>query len=176
MLFQGTLVGDNVDLFEGRVAGHSVNNLDRLTDDPAVDGWASWSPDGTAFAFFSLRSGYPTIWIHDMATGADAQLLFEEAHSAAWQPVPRRELACGRFASARRQPHRREAGEPFPHSHRPGVRKRRLEQHSQAGVRAGDRGDAADTFLDRRNGGRSASTTTSSSRAPSCCQRIVKRV
>jgi len=60
----------------------------RLTEDPAYDGWPTWSPDGSQIAFMSLRSGNPDLYVMD-SDGTDLRQLTR--HSAndiwpAWSP------------------------------------------------------------------------------------------
>ena len=46
----------------------------RLTHDPAYDGWPSWSPDGSQIAFSSSRNGKPDIYVMD-ADGSNPRQL-----------------------------------------------------------------------------------------------------
>ena len=56
----------SVDLYRARIDGSS---LERLTNDPALDDQASWSPDGGRIVFVSTRgSGTTDIWTLELAT------------------------------------------------------------------------------------------------------------
>jgi Tol biopolymer transport system component/imidazolonepropionase-like amidohydrolase len=60
----------------------------RLNADPALDTAPAWSPDGTALAYASDRSGAMNIWIRDVQSGADRQItrLPVAATLPAWSP------------------------------------------------------------------------------------------
>jgi Tol biopolymer transport system component len=49
-------------------------NVRRLTDDPAIDGLPTWSPDGKWLAFLSNRGGNWGIWILHVASGETRQI------------------------------------------------------------------------------------------------------
>jgi Tol biopolymer transport system component len=55
----------------------------RLTDDPAYDGWPTWSPDGLQIAFVSTRSGNPDIYVMD-ADGSNVQQLTQHTANDIW--------------------------------------------------------------------------------------------
>jgi Tol biopolymer transport system component len=59
------------------------SGLRRLTDDPAYDGWPTWSPDGTDIAFVSLRSGNPDIYVMD-ADGGNLRQLTDHPERDIW--------------------------------------------------------------------------------------------
>lgn len=63
-----------------------------LTDVPGIDNNPAWSPDGTALAFRSDRTGFTQIWVMD-ADGANPTQIttgnFEGGVDPAWQPRPR---------------------------------------------------------------------------------------
>lgn len=54
------------------------SDLTRLTTDPALDRFPSWSPDGTKIAFSSKRTGNFEIWVMD-ANGANQQQITHDA-------------------------------------------------------------------------------------------------
>ena len=55
----------------------------RLTDNPAYDGWPTWSPDGSQIAFMSKRSGNPDIYVMD-ADGSNIQQLTTHSANDIW--------------------------------------------------------------------------------------------
>ncbi|MGD9144152.1 MAG: PQQ-binding-like beta-propeller repeat protein [Anaerolineae bacterium] len=55
----------------------------RLTDDPAYDGWPTWSPDGSQIAFVSTRSGNPDIYVMD-ADGSNLRQLTDHPANDIW--------------------------------------------------------------------------------------------
>ncbi len=81
-----TALTQNVDLWSlpldaelGKVRGE----MQRLTDNAAPDIYPWLSPDGQALAFVSLRSGSGNIWIKDLRTGKESNLLINRsAHFA----------------------------------------------------------------------------------------------
>ena len=65
-----------------------IMNLDgsdekRLTDNPAYDGWPSWSPDGSQIAFMSERSGNPDIYVMN-ADGSNVRQLTDHPANDIW--------------------------------------------------------------------------------------------
>jgi TolB protein len=71
------------------------SNLTRLTDDPAMDGLPTWSPDGRAIAFASNSGGEWAIWaitpdgrerqqILSMRASPDGRVFFDQANSFGW--------------------------------------------------------------------------------------------
>jgi len=58
-------------------------NPQRLTDDPAYDGWPTWSPDGSQIAFMSDRSGNPDIYVMN-ADGSNVRQLTEHPANDIW--------------------------------------------------------------------------------------------
>jgi Tol biopolymer transport system component len=67
-------------------------DLRRLTDDPAYDGWPTWSPDGAQIAFMSDRSGNPDIYVMDADGGNLRQLTDHPANDIwpEWSPDGKR--------------------------------------------------------------------------------------
>jgi serine/threonine protein kinase len=70
-----SVVSNDIDLWSlpvetstGRAAG---NQMQRLTQDPAIDAYPSLSPDGGTLVFMSNRSGTYDLWLRDLATGKD---------------------------------------------------------------------------------------------------------
>jgi Tol biopolymer transport system component len=61
---------------------------ERLTDNPASDGWPKWSPDGTKIAFNSDRSGNWDIWMMNADGTKQVQLTVNPARDNAfgWSP------------------------------------------------------------------------------------------
>ncbi|MCB0165495.1 MAG: PD40 domain-containing protein [Anaerolineae bacterium] len=57
---------NNWDLF---MVNSDGSNLQRLTDDPAIDGLPAWSPDGEWVAFISNRGDEWGLWILHVASG-----------------------------------------------------------------------------------------------------------
>jgi formylglycine-generating enzyme required for sulfatase activity len=55
----------------------------RLTDDPAYDGWPTWSPDGAQIAFTSDRNGNPDIYVMD-ADGSNVRQLTHHSANDIW--------------------------------------------------------------------------------------------
>jgi WD40 repeat protein len=60
-----------------------IPNPKRLTDDPAYDGWPTWSPDGSQIAFMSTRSGNPDIYVMD-ADGSNLRQLTDHPANDIW--------------------------------------------------------------------------------------------
>ena len=65
-----------------------IMNLDggdeiRLTNNPAYDGWPSWSPDGSQIAFMSERSGNPDIYVMN-ADGSNLRQLTNHPANDIW--------------------------------------------------------------------------------------------
>ena len=60
----------------------------RFTTDPAFDTDPSWAPDERALAFTSFRTGRATVFVKDLDTGKEEQLvrLDEEAAVDQWTP------------------------------------------------------------------------------------------
>ncbi len=74
----------NRDVFVLRPEGR----IDRVTRDPAFDGWADWSPDGQRIAFYSTRDGNPEIYVAEQ-DGSSPTNLSEHAGQDAhpdWSP------------------------------------------------------------------------------------------
>ena len=68
-----------LDANRGKVTGE----IQRLTQDPAVELWPQISPDGSKLVFLSSRSGNQDIWMKDLATGKEVALTatpFNEAY------------------------------------------------------------------------------------------------
>ena len=95
-----TLTGDRILTTLPRlakpVAGRSVGRVARLaslkhpdgTDNPVLDRYADWSPDGTKIAFTSQRDGNLEIWVMD-ADGSNQTRLTNNVYpdeDAAWSP------------------------------------------------------------------------------------------
>ena len=61
---------------------------ERLTDNPASDGWPTWSPDGTKIVFNSDRSGNDDIWMMNADGTKQVQLTVNPARdeSFGWSP------------------------------------------------------------------------------------------
>ena len=59
------------------------DNEIRLTDNPAYDGWPSWSPDGSQIAFMSERSGNPDIFVMN-ADGSNVRQLTNHPANDIW--------------------------------------------------------------------------------------------
>ncbi len=66
------------------------SNVTRLTNDPADDGFPTWSPDGSRIAFFSDRDGNPEIYVMDADGSNVTRLTNHPALDAvpAWSPTP----------------------------------------------------------------------------------------
>ena len=58
-------------------------NPQRLTDDPAYDGWPTWSPDGSQIAFMSTRSGNPEIYVMN-SDGSNLRQLTDHPANDIW--------------------------------------------------------------------------------------------
>jgi Tol biopolymer transport system component len=60
----------------------------RVTNDAAVELDPAWSPDGTALAFSSDRSGRMELWVHDLRANRDTALTRggHRISGAAWSP------------------------------------------------------------------------------------------
>lgn len=82
IVFDSPGADGNFDIYVQDAAG---GNRQRITEHPAEDRFASFSPDGAALLFSSRRSGEWEIWRHDMATGADTQLTRDGGYFARWQ-------------------------------------------------------------------------------------------
>jgi Tol biopolymer transport system component len=65
--------------------GKPTGQIERLTQDAALDVAPDISPDGHKIAFVSARSGNQDIWIKDLETGRETALTFTPA--ADWLPV-----------------------------------------------------------------------------------------
>jgi Tol biopolymer transport system component len=57
----------------------SLTDVARLTHDVGFSGWPSWSPDSTAFAFSSNRSGNFEIYVRDIDGGQDVNITNDPA-------------------------------------------------------------------------------------------------
>jgi TolB protein len=76
--FRRMLGETNSEVFIANADGSDPRNL---TDDPAFDGWPSWSPDGTQLAFASNRGGDYQVYV--MRTdGSDVRRVAETAGRA----------------------------------------------------------------------------------------------
>ena len=82
IVFDSPGVNGNFDIYVMDALG---GHRERITDHPAEDRFASFSPDGGALLFSSRRSGNWEIWRHDMATGAETQLTQGGGYFARWQ-------------------------------------------------------------------------------------------
>jgi TolB protein len=60
-----------------------LRNPRRLTDDPAYDGWPTWSPDGAQIAFMSIRSGNPDIYVMN-ADGSNVRQITDHPANDIW--------------------------------------------------------------------------------------------
>ena len=70
------------------VANVNGGQPQRITNDPALDTGAMWSPDGKSIVYSSDRVGGMNLWIHDVASSTDRQLtkLKVAAMQASWSP------------------------------------------------------------------------------------------
>jgi TolB protein len=77
--------GEDWDIFTIALEGGSV---ERLTEDPALDGGPTWSPDGQLIAFHSDRDGDFEIWVMPATGGPATQLTDDPAAdiSPRWSP------------------------------------------------------------------------------------------
>ncbi len=59
-----------------------------LTNDPYLDADPTWSPDGKTIAFLTDRTGHMALWLHDVASGKQRELLKMEydINYPAWSP------------------------------------------------------------------------------------------
>lgn len=75
----------NADIY---VADRSGQNLQRLTNHPAIDTGPSWSPNGHEIVFSSNRSGSPQIYIMDAEGGNVRRLTYEYKYNSSpkWSP------------------------------------------------------------------------------------------
>ncbi|WP_109677659.1 DPP IV N-terminal domain-containing protein [Dyadobacter jejuensis] len=59
-----------------------------LTNDPYLDADPTWSPDGKTIAFLTDRTGQMTLWLHDVASGEQKELvkLDYDLNYPSWSP------------------------------------------------------------------------------------------
>ena len=88
----------NVDLWD---ADLTSGIFSRLTTHPAYDGDPAWAPDERALAFTSFRSGRGSVYIKDLNTGSEKQLVAsgEEIAVDQWTPDGRF-IVCRTFGKA----------------------------------------------------------------------------
>jgi Tol biopolymer transport system component len=70
----------NADIYTMNADG---TDIQRLTDNPAYDGWPTWSPDGAQIAFMSDRSGNPDIYVMSV-DGSNVRQLTEHPANDIW--------------------------------------------------------------------------------------------
>lgn len=73
----------NIDIY---VKDFSNGTTKQLTSDPAVDRFASWSPDGTKLVFMSKRTGKDQVYTMDAATGGSVTRITNTSVEE-WAPV-----------------------------------------------------------------------------------------
>jgi TolB protein len=85
LAFRKIIDGTNSEVFVANADGSSQRNL---TNDPAFDGWPSWSPDGTRIAFASNRRGNQQIFVMDPDGRNVRPLVHKEGRATAptWAP------------------------------------------------------------------------------------------
>jgi hypothetical protein len=80
-------LSQNVDIWSLPIEanqGKVVGELQRLTQDAAVDFHPALSPDGSRMVFISGRTGHEEIWIKDLRTGEDSVLTASRSNK--WKP------------------------------------------------------------------------------------------
>jgi TolB protein len=76
------------------VMNRDGSNVQRLTNNPAIDSTPTWSPTGTQIAFTSERTGTPQIYVIG-SDGAGLRRISSESYAdrATWSPAPYNEIA-----------------------------------------------------------------------------------
>jgi len=80
-------LSQNVDIWSLPIEpdqGKVVGELQRLSQDAAVDFHPALSPDGTRMVFISGRTGHEEIWVKDLRTGEDSVLTASRSNK--WLP------------------------------------------------------------------------------------------
>jgi Tol biopolymer transport system component len=84
-LVVGSQRGGNIDLWLLSLDGGEMR---QITDDPELEGYPKWSPDGTAVTFHSLRAGTRDIYVRTVDGGPARRLTDEmgEEYLPSWSP------------------------------------------------------------------------------------------
>jgi len=74
---------------QAALRGGEDSGIIRLTDNPAVDAPAGWSPDGARLLFFSDRGGNPDVYVMEADGSGQARLTTDPAldYYPAWSPT-----------------------------------------------------------------------------------------
>jgi TolB protein len=76
------------------VMNRDGSNVQRLTNNPAIDSTPTWSPNGAQIAFTSERTGSPQVYIMNVDGSGLRRVSYETyADRATWSPAPLNEIA-----------------------------------------------------------------------------------